>query len=177
MYIPAPFAEADRAVLHEFMRAHPLAVLTTSSPTHGLYATHLPLVLDPTRGEHGTLRGHVARMNPHHLKAADTHDALVIFMGPNAYITPTWYPSKAQHGKVVPTWNYVAVHVTGIVRFIDDREFLLQHLHTLTTEHEAHQAHPWAVSDAPSSYIDQQLKGIIGVEFEIATLEGKWKLS
>ncbi len=177
MYIPAPFAETDRAVLHAFITSHPLGALTTSSPTHGLYATHLPLVLDPAQGAHGTLRGHIARMNPHHVKAADTHDALVLFTGANAYITPAWYPSKAQHGKVVPTWNYVAVHVAGTVRFIDDRDFLLRHLHTLTTQHEAAQAHPWAMSDAPSAYIDQQLKGIIGVEIEIVSLEGKWKMS
>jgi transcriptional regulator len=177
MYIPAPFAEKDRAVLLDFMAAHPLAALITGAPTHGLYATHLPLVLQRDRGEHGVLQGHIARANPHHHKVGETSDGLVIFSGPESYITPTWYPSKAQHGKAVPTWNYVAVHVTGTVRFIDDREFLMPHLDQLTTTHEAAQAHPWAMSDAPPEFIEQMVRAIVGVEIEIRSLEGKWKLS
>ncbi len=177
MYIPAPFAEADRAVLLDFITAHPLGVLITGSPAHGLYATHLPLVLHRDRGAHGMLQGHIARANPHHHKVGATAEALVIFSGPDAYITPGWYPSKAVHGKVVPTWNYVAVHVTGTVRFIDDRDFLMPHLDELTTTHEAAQAHPWAMSDAPADFVEQLARAIVGVEIEIGALEGKWKLS
>ncbi len=159
------------------MTAHPLATLVTGSPSHGLYATHLPLVLDRTRGPYGVLQGHIARANPHHVRAADTQNALVMFTGVSSYITPGWYPSKAEHGKAVPTWNYVAVHATGIVRFVDDREFLMPHLDRLTTEHEASQAHPWAMHDAPETFLEQMVRAIVGVEIEITALEGKWKLS
>jgi transcriptional regulator len=182
VYIPAPFAETDRAVLLDFLTAHPLGALITGSPTHGLYATHLPLLLHRDRGTHGVLQGHIARANPHHHKIDETTrgdrtDALVIFSGPEAYVTPSWYASKAKHGKVVPTWNYVAVHVMGTVRFIDDREFLMPHLDQLTTTHEASQAHPWAMSDAPAAFVEQLARAIVGVEIEIHSLEGKWKMS
>ncbi|MEQ1690471.1 MAG: FMN-binding negative transcriptional regulator [Gemmatimonas sp.] len=177
MYVPAAFAETDRPILLDFIAAHPLGAMVTSSPTHGLYATHLPLVLDRTRGSHGVLQGHVARANPHQQRAIDTADALVVFTGVDAYITPGWYASKARHGKVVPTWNYVAVHVAGTLRFIEDRDFLMAHLRRLTDTHEADRAHPWAVSDAPASYVEQLVGAIVGVEIEIRSLEGKWKLS
>jgi transcriptional regulator len=142
-----------------------------------LYATHLPLVYDATTGAHGVLRGHIARAHPHHVRAQDTSACLVVFTGADAYITPGWYASKARHGKVVPTWNYVAVHVSGVIRFRDDREFLMAHLDALTTEHEADQAHPWAMHDAPAHFIEQLAKAIVGVEIEIVSLEGKWKMS
>ena len=177
MYVPASFAEPDRAVLHAFMASHPLGAMITSSPTHGLYATHLPLVLDSTRGSSGVLQGHIARANPHHRMVSDTTDSLVIFSGPEAYITPTWYASKARHGKVVPTWNYVAVHVTGTLRFIDEPEFLLAHLERLTIAHESPRAHPWAMSDAPVEHVHALMGAIVGVEIEIRAIEGKWKLS
>lgn len=177
MYLPVKFAEADRAVMHEFITAHPFGTLVTGSPTHGLYATHLPLLLDTGRGPQGTLHGHIARANPHHLKATDTTRALVVFTGVDAYITPNWYATKAEHGKVVPTWNYVAVHVTGTVRFIDDKDAMMRHLDTLTNTHEATQAHPWAMSDAPADYVEQLAKAVIGIEIEITALEGKWKMS
>jgi transcriptional regulator len=177
LYLPAPFAKSDLATLHDFMVAHPLATIVTGSPTHGLYATHLPLVLNRSRGEFGVLQGHIARANPHHLRAVDTSDVLVVFSGANAYITPGWYPSKARHGKAVPTWNYIAVHATGTIRFPEDREFLMPHLAQLTETHEAAQAHPWAMSDAPPEFIDQMARAIVGVEIEIRAVEGKWKLS
>jgi transcriptional regulator len=181
VYVPAPFAESDRDVLLAFIAEHPLGALVTGSPAHGLYATHLPLLLDRTRGAHGVLHGHIARANPHHRRvdAAESGptDALVIFSGPEAYVSPSWYAAKARHGKVVPTWNYIAVHVTGRVRFIDDRAFLMQHLDALTTEHEASHAHPWAVSDAPAEFVAQLAGAIVGVEIEIVSIEGKWKLS
>jgi len=177
VYIPAPFVETDRAVLLAFIAAHPLGTLVTGSATAGLYATHLPLLFDPAGGAQGVLRGHVARANPHHRKAHDTTDALVIFTGGDAYITPGWYASKARHGKVVPTWNYVAVHVQGTVRFVDDRDCLMAHLDALTDAHEAEQVHPWAMSDAPAGFIEHLTAAVIGVEIEITSLEGKWKLS
>ena len=177
MYIPAPFREADRTVLEAFIEAHPLGVLVTGSPAAGLYATHLPLMLDREHGASGVLRGHIARANPHHRLAGTTAEALVIFSGDDAYVTPAWYPSKARHGKVVPTWNYIAVHVQGTVRFIDDRDFLMTHLDRLTVRHETGRAHPWAMSDAPETYIEQMVAAVLGVEIEIASLEGKWKLS
>ncbi len=163
--------------MHDFMTAHPLGTLVTGSPAHGLFATHLPLMLDASRGAHGVLHGHIARANPHHTKAADTNAALVVFSGINAYVTPSWYAAKAEHGKVVPTWNYEAVHVTGIITFIEDRDILMRHLDLLTDAHEAERAHPWAMSDAPAAFIEQLARAVIGVEIAIETLEGKWKLS
>jgi transcriptional regulator len=177
VYVPASFAEPDPAALYAFMASHPLGAMVTTSPTHGLFATHLPLVLDATGGTQGVLQGHIARANPHHRLVGDTTDVLVIFTGPEAYITPSWYASKARHGKVVPTWNYVAVHVTGTLRFIDDPEFLLLNLERLTAAHESRRAHPWAVSDAPAEHVKAMMGAIIGVEIEIRALEGKWKLS
>lgn len=175
MYIPPSNAEHSPEVMLGFIEAHPLGALVTSSP-EGLFATHLPLVLDRSRGEHGVLQGHVARANPHH-RQATAGEALVIFQGPDAYITPSWYPAKAEHGRVVPTWNYVAVHVHGALRFIDDAGFLRRHLELLVTRHEAGREHPWSVDDAPAQYIEAQHRAIVGVEIEITRLEGKWKMS
>ena len=177
MYIPRSFAESDRDALHGFMERHPLGALVTSSGEHGFFATHLPLLLDRERGAFGVLQGHIARANPHHEKAASGDSSLVIFSGPDAYVTPSWYPSKQEHGKVVPTWNYIAVHATGVLRFIDDREFLMAHLDRLTDRHEASQSHPWAMHDAPLDYLEQLAKATVGVEIEITALEGKFKLS
>ena len=141
MYIPRSFAESDRDALHGFLERHPLGALVTASSEHGFYATHLPLLLDRGRGAFGVLQGHIARANAHHALAATGDSALVIFSGPDAYVTPSWYPSKQEHGKVVPTWNYIAVHATGVLRFIDDRDFLMAHLDRLTDRHEACAAH------------------------------------
>jgi len=177
VYIPRSFAESDRNVLHEFIERHPLGALVTASSEHGLYATHLPLLLDRGRGAFGVLQGHVARANPHHALAASGDSALVIFSGPEAYVTPSWYPAKQEHGKVVPTWNYIAVHATGALRFIDDRDFLMAHLDRLTDRHEASQSHPWAMHDAPLEFLEQLARAVVGVEIEITSLEGKFKLS
>ncbi len=176
MYIPSSNAECRPEILHDFMEAHPFATLVTAS-TDGLFATHLPLVLDRTLGPHGTLEGHVARANPHHRQALLVPEALVIFSAPNAYITPAWYPSKAEHGKVVPTWNYVAVHAYGPVNFRDDHAFLRRHLEALTNQQEARRDQPWALSDAPAEYIEQQERAIVGFELPITRVEGKWKMS
>ena len=178
MYIPATFAERDLPTLFAFIEAHPLATLVTSTTAEGLFATHLPLVLDRAAGPMGTLFGHVARANPHsRLITDEACDALVIFTGPDAYITPAWYPTKQETGRVVPTWNYIAVHTYGALRRRDDPEFLRAHLEALTMKHESSRPHPWHVSDAPPEYITQQMKAIVAIEFRIDRLEGKWKMS
>ena len=177
MYVPSSFAERDLPTLHSFIEEFPLGALITTSPTDGLFATHLPLLLDRASGSLGTLFGHVARANPHARDVAEGGEALVIFTGPQAYITPEWYVSKRQHGRVVPTWNYVAVHVYGALRLRGDERFLRPHLEALTRRHESDRAHPWHVTDAPAEFIEQQMKAIIGVEITINRIEGKWKMS
>lgn len=174
MYIPAPFRESDRGTLYDFIAAHPLGVITSPTVDGGLYATHLPLWLDRERG---VLEGHIARANPHGARTRSGTTALVVFSGIDAYITPSWYPSKQEHGKTVPTWNYIAVHVEGALAWHDDAAFLARHLDRLTTTHEAQQAHPWAMHDAPAEYLAQQMRAIVGVSIAIASLEGKYKLS
>ena len=176
MYIPATNAEHRPEVMLDFIEAHPLGALVTAT-TEGLFATHLPLVLDRAAGEFGTLRGHVARANAHHRLEPTSAAALVIFTGPDAYVTPAWYASKAEHGKVVPTWNYVAVHAHATLRWIEDRDWLDAHLRALTAAHEGRRAHPWAIEDAPPEYIAAQQRAIVGVELAITRLEGKWKMS
>ena len=177
MYIPPSFAEDDLPTLHAFVEAHPLGALITAGDA-GLFATHLPLLLDRTAGPFGTLTGHVARANPHarHI-AGGAREALVLFAGPDAYITPSWYATKAESGRVVPTWNYVAVHAYGTIALRDDPEFLRAFLEALTARHEANRAEPWHVSDAPEAYIAQQMRAIVGFELQITRLEGKWKMS
>ena len=176
MYIPPSFAEHDVAVMHDFIDAHPLGALVTSGTT-GLFATHLPLVLDRTRGARGTLEGHLARANPHHGLIADGTDAMVIFTGVDAYVTPSLYPSKQRHGKVVPTWNYVAVHAHGRIRLVREPDRLRAHLERLTARHEAVQPRPWSIDDTPVGYVDALLGAIVGIEIEIDRLDGKWKMS
>lgn len=179
MYVPPAFAESDPRVMLDFVEAHPLGALVTASPD-GLFATHLPFVVDRSAEAAGglaTLRGHVARANPHAARAQATAEGLVIFTGPNAYVSPALYASKARHGKVVPTWNYVAVHAYGAVRFVDDAEFVLRNVEALTARHESARPLPWAVGDAPAEFVRQMMKATVGVEIVIARLEGKWKLS
>jgi transcriptional regulator len=178
VYIPASYAETDLPTLIAFIERHPLAAIVTVSETSGFFATHLPLILDSSAAAPGILVGHMARANPHcrQIENGDT-EALVIFSGPNAYVSPQWYPSKQEHGRVVPTWNYVAVHAYGTVRLRDDPAFLRQHLEALTSRHEARRDEPWHVSDAPEEFIAQQMKAIVGFQLQITRLEGKWKMS
>lgn len=176
MYIPPSNAEHRPEVLFDFIEAHPLGALVTAS-ADGLFATHLPLVLHRGRGAHGVLEGHVARANPHHRLEPAAGEALVIFPGPDAYVSPSWYPAKAEHGRVVPTWNYVAVHVHGALRFVEDGAFLRRHLEELTARHEAGRERPWAVGDAPAEYVAGLERAIVGVEVAITRVEGKWKMS
>lgn len=175
MYIPPAFRDDDPASLHDVMGAAGLATLITMT-ADGLLATPLPFLFDAAGGPHGTLLGHVARANPQWSKPP-VGEALVIFMGPDAYVSPSWYQTKKETGKVVPTWNYVTVHAYGTVRFFDDPEELLGVVTRLTDRHEGGRQQPWKVSDAPGPYIASQLKGIVGVEVTIARLEGKRKLS
>lgn len=176
MYLPPPNEESRLDVLHGLIRAHPLGVWTTLL-ADGLVANHIPFDLDPARGEFGTLFGHVARANPLRKARANAFADLIVFQGPQAYITPSWYPSKQEHGEVVPTWNYAVVHVYGSPVFRDDREWIRSHVERLTARHESGQTHSWAVSDAPAEYIDRMLGTIVGVEIPISRIIGKWKMS
>ncbi len=175
MYTPPAFREDDPSILRQIIREARLSTLVTA--THeGLQATPLPLFLDETEGEHGVLYGHLAKANPQ-WKTAPAGEALAIFMGPDAYITPSWYASKREHGKVVPTWNYAAVHAHGPVEFFEDEARLLQVVTRLTNLHEAPREQPWAVSDAPEPFIKSQLKGIVGMRLTITRIKGKRKMS
>ena len=176
MYVPKHFVEDRVPVLHETIRKIAIGTLITLG-SDGLEASHIPLLIDPEPTPFGTLRGHVARSNPQWKRANAATEALVTFLGPEAYVTPNWFPSKRETGKVVPTWNYLAIHAYGTPRFFEDREPLLEIVTRLTNTHEGKRAAPWAVSDAPADYIDTMLKAIIGVEIPLTRLEGKWKLS
>ena len=176
MYLPAHFAEPRVEALHAFLRSVGLFTVVTQGEG-GLDASHVPLLLDPAHGEQGRLLGHVARANAQWKATPEGSTAIAIAVGPDAYVSPSWYPSKREAGKAVPTWNYVAVHVHGVVRLFHDRDRLLDVVERLTARHEGGRAHPWKVSDAPPDYLDAMLKGIVGVELEIARIEGKWKAS
>jgi transcriptional regulator len=175
MYMPASFRQDDLAELHAQMQASPFALLT-SAGSDGVQASHLPLLLEPGEGEFGTLYGHFARANPHWRELQGGAEALAVFSGPDAYVSPSWYAAKAEHGKVVPTWNYIAVHARGPVELIEDPERLLQIVSRLSDQHESGRAQPWAVSDAPRDYIDAMLRAIVGFALPIRRLDGKWKL-
>lgn len=175
MYQPDHYRVDDIAEMHALMRGRPLATLISSAEL-GLYATHLPTVLKP-EGPFGTIECHLARANPHWKDLAAGGEALMIFQGPDAYITPNWYPSKAEHGKTVPTWNYAAVHAYGRPAVMQDAAWLRRHVGELTDQQERSEAVPWKVSDAPERYVDVMLRGIVGFRFEIVRLEGKWKMS
>ncbi len=174
MYIPPLFSEDRIDVLHDAIRRTGLATLVTLT-AEGLIASHVPMLLDPDPAPYGTLIGHVARPNPQARGAIG--EALAIFQGPEAYIAPSWYATKRATGKVVPTWNYVAIHVYGTVEFFADRERLRDVVTRLTQREETPRAEPWAVTDAPADFIDGMLKGIVGFALPIMRLEGKWKMS
>lgn len=176
MYIPASFLETRPEVIRAVIEHHPLATLITVG-SGGIAASHLPLIYDPEGGPHGVLRGHLARANPQWKTHQPQFEALAIFSGPEHYVTPTWYPSRRAHGKVVPTWNYVVVHARGPLRFTEEKAWLLHNVSTLTDAQEKSLNPPWRVSEAPSQFIDDMLKDIVGVEMQITTLEGKWKVS
>lgn len=174
MYLPAAFREDHLETLHEIIRAHPLATLVTTG-AGGLTANHVPMLLDPEPAPLGTLRGHLARANPQLATAGG--DALVIFHGPQAYVTPSWYESKREHGKVVPTWNFVAVHAYGVLKTFDDPRRLHALVSALTRGQEGAFPKPWDVTDAPDEFVERQLTAIVGIEIAITRIEGKRKLS
>jgi len=175
MYIPASFAETRPDMLEAAMASHPLATLVTAG-SGGLEASHLPLLYYPAESG-GVLCGHLARANPQWRDIRPESEALAIFSGPQHYVSPAWYPSKQEHGKVVPTWNYVVVHAHGPLRIRTEPEWLLENVRALSDTHESSREMPWQVADAPPEFIANLLKAIVGIELTITRLEGKWKVS
>jgi len=176
LYVPTHFEESRPDVLHKLIRDHSLAALVTLGPL-GLNANHIPFELDPEPAPLGTLRGHVARGNPVWRDFSRDVDALAIFQGPQAYISPAWYRTKRETGKVVPTYNYAVVHAYGPMRIIEDRAWLRGLVERLTNRHEAGRPEPWKVTDAPDDFVEQMLGGIVGIEIPLTRLLGKWKVS
>ncbi len=176
MYVPSHFEETRLEVLHSLMRAQPLATVVTLA-AEGINANHIPLHLCPDQGRFGALRGHVARSNPIWSDRVQDVEALAIFQGPDGYISPSWYPTKRDHGKVVPTWNYAVVHAYGALRVVDDPAWLRSQLEALVSRHEAQSAVPWSIADAPPDFIGRMIESIVGFEIVISRLQGKWKVS
>ena len=177
MYLPSHFEERDAERLRRFIREHPFGTLVTLT-TAGLDANHIPfLLLADTTSAAATLHGHIARANPLWRDLVPDSRALVIFHGPDSFISPSWYPSKRETAKVVPTWNYAVVHAHGALRVVDDVMWLRSHVEALTQEHEGPRETPWAVGDAPADYVDKLLRGIVGLEISVTRLAGKWKAS
>ena len=176
MYVPTHFAETRVDVAHDLIRAHPFGALIVLA-SDGLNANHIPFEIDPEPAPLGTLRGHVARANPVWRDVSQQVDALAIFQGPHTYVSPAWYATKKEGGKVVPTWNYAVVHAHGALRVIDDRAWLRQFVERLTNRYEAPRRDPWKVTDAPADFIDTMVQAIVGIEIPIARLTGKWKVS
>jgi transcriptional regulator len=176
MYQPQFFREDRLNVQQDLIRAHPLGTLVTYGPD-GLTANPLPFLLDAAVGEKGILKAHLARANPQWRTFNPAVEVLVIFQGPESYISPSWYPSKQETGKVVPTWNYATVHVYGTLRVIDDEAWLAEQVAALTHGQESKRENPWSVEDAPPDFIAAMLNAIIGIEIDILRIEGKWKIS
>jgi transcriptional regulator len=176
VYVPAHFNEDRIDVLHDLMRATGLATLV-SMTAGGLIASHAPLMLDPDPAPYGTLIGHFAKANPHARSSVPGVQTLVIFQGPDGYISPSYYAAKKEHGKVVPTWNYTAVHAYGTLDVFEGSSRLLEVVTRLTNLHETPRSQPWAVSDAPGDFVHGMLSGIVGFSLPIARLEGKIKMS
>ena len=176
MYEPAHFVENDLSAMADLILTNPLGLLI-SSDANDVQANSIPFLLNAEFGEKGVLRAHLARANPQieHLKQGAR--ALVVFQGPAAYVTPSWYQTKKDHGKVVPTWNYVMVQVRGKVRIMDDPEWLHGQLSALTAEHEHGRSAQWSINDAPADFIEMQKRAIVGIEIDIDEIAGKWKVS
>jgi transcriptional regulator len=176
MYQPPAFREDRIEVQHDLIRTYPLGLLITAGPG-GLMANSIPFLVEPGASEKGTLRGHLARANPQWRELAAAAECLVVFQGPQEYITPSWYATKRETGKVVPTWNYVTVHAWGRPSVTEAEDWLRRQIADLTRSRELARATPWDVADAPESFIAAQAKGIVGLEIAIARIEGKWKVS
>jgi len=176
MYQPAAFVEDRLEVMHGLMRDHPLATLVTGGAL-GLMANLIHFQIHPELSPQGTLRAHLARANGQLAALAEGGEAMVVFQGPQAYVSPSLYASKREHGRVVPTWNYVTVHAWGVPRLMDDAVWMRRQVGALTDRHEAGRADPWAVEDAPADFVAAQMRGIVGLEIDITRIEGKWKAS
>ena len=177
MYIPKSFAQDDPAALHALIRTHPFGALVVPSPS-GLEVNHVPFVLHDEPGPAGRLQAHVARGNPVWRALESAAEVVVIFQGPDHYISPSWYPSKQETGgKVVPTWNYAVVHAHGPARAVDDRAWLERHLAELVETHEAGRDPAWHIADAPADFIEKMVGAVVGIEIPIRRLVGKWKLN
>jgi transcriptional regulator len=176
VYLPAHFREERAEVLRGLIADHPLGAVVTLGDD-GLNGNHVPFLYDPDPAPHGTLRAHVARNNPMWREFNRDVEALVIFQGPQGYVTPSWYPKKQETGKVVPTWNYLLVHAYGPPRAVDDAEWLRRFVTRLTDRFEEKRADPWKVTDAPPDFVDGNLKAIVGIEIPVTRLIGKWKVS
>ncbi|MDB6146266.1 MAG: FMN-binding negative transcriptional regulator [Pseudomonas sp.] len=176
MYIPSAFNEDDLATLHRQIEGTRLAILVTFG-TRGLQANHVPLLFNPDQGPHGTLHGHLSRANPQWREMEAGAEMLVMFPGPDAYVSPSFYPSKAEHGEAVPTWNYLAIHAYGVPEVFHDADRLRDLVSTLTAKHEAGRPKPWTLEEAPADFIAQKLRGIVGFAIPITRLEGKRKLT
>ena len=176
MYVPADFTLSDVTAVHAFLRAHVFATIAGEIDGRISFA-YAPIVLDTGPEPLGRIRFHLARANPHWSDLAEGNEALMIFQGPEGYITPNWYPSKALHGKVVPTWNFAVVHAYGRPEVMKEKDWLLRHVTELTAQQKRNGAKPWAPTDAPDTYIEVMLRGIVGFRFAITRLKGKWKMS
>ncbi len=176
MYQPPHFREDDLDTQHALVRAHPLGLLITAGQS-GLIANPVPFLLDAAASQKGTLRLHVARANGQWRDIEAGAEVLAVFQGANSYVTPSWYKTKQETGKVVPTWNYAIVQAKGSARVIEDANWLLAQITAITRQQEGAREKPWAVGDAPDDFIRAQMKGIVGIEIEISSIEGKWKVS
>ncbi len=176
MFKPPLFMEDRVGVMHDLIDAYSFGILIAHEDSE-LSVNHLPFVLHRELGDKGMLRAHMAKGNPLWKAFDEGSNVVVIFQGPHHYISPGWYASKAEHGKVVPTWNYATVHAKGALKLIDDPDWLIEQIGSLSDIHEAGRDDPWKITDAPDKYIRGQMKGIIGVEIEFAELTGKWKMS
>ncbi len=175
MYIAKKFQQSDSTVLKALIAEYPFATLISCSEL-GIEANHIPLMFKQVDGK-DVLQGHIAKANPLWQSMAEKAEVLIVFNGPNCYISPNYYPTKMVTGKAVPTWNYVAVHVKGHISFVHDNTWNLNLLDSLTTQHEAQQPEPWSIEDAPKAYIDKMLPAIVGIEVDITSIVGKWKVS
>ncbi|RZI43245.1 FMN-binding negative transcriptional regulator [Herbaspirillum sp. HC18] len=176
MYIPSHFEEKRPEAMHALMRNHPLGILVTLG-TAGLNANHIPFEIDADAGQFGTLRAHVARNNPLLQDRSPDVEALVVFQGAQSYISPSWYPTKENDGRAVPTYNYMVVHAYGPLSVIEDRAWIRAQVERLSNRHEAGLANPWKLDDAPADYIEKMLNAIVGIEIPLSRLLGKWKVS
>lgn len=175
MHVPKVFQQEDPTVLHALMVKYPLASLIVYSAT-GIEVNHIPFFLNKSKGKL-SLQGHIAKANPLWQNVKDNAEVLLVFHGPNCYISPNYYPTKKEHGKAVPTWNYVAVHIKGVMKYRFDADFKLEMLNNLTIQHEQSQEKPWSINDAPAHYIKRMLPAIVGLEIEVLSITGKWKVS